>query len=247
MYLSIGPASDPVKTPDPAWRAEYRDAMTARTSPWLLAFGVISVVHLVLNGAGAAPWDSITKCLLAPLLAAWVVEQRGPRLLVVALAFCFLGDLFLELDDLFVVGMAAFAAAHVAFITVFVQRGALQRLRGRSFVVAVYVAAAIGLVAWCWGGLAPDLRAPIPVYAALLVGTAVTALATDLRAGVGGALFLVSDAIIALSEAGRVDRDSALTGLAVMTLYLLAILLLATAVVQRDRRAPVAGPGPRVA
>lgn len=132
--------------------------------------------------------------------------------------------------------MAAFAAGHIAFITLFVQRGALPRLRARPLVVVGYVAAAIVMVAWCWGGLAPDLRPPIPVYAALLVGTAATSLATDVRAGVGGALFLVSDGVIALAEAGRIDADAAVTGLAIMTLYLLAIYLLATAVVQRDRR-----------
>jgi uncharacterized membrane protein YhhN len=215
--------------------------MTAVKSPWLIAFGAVSLVHLVLNGSGATPWDSITKCLLAPLLVVWVVAQHGPRLLVVALVFCFLGDLFLELDDLFIVGMAAFAAAHIAFITLFVQRGALERLRARPIVVVAYVVVAIGMVAWCWGGLEAGLKAPIPVYAALLVGTAATSLATDVRAGIGAALFLVSDGIIALSEAGRIDKDATLTGLAIMTLYLLAIFLLATSIVQRIPQTRTAG------
>jgi len=217
--------------------------MQAIRSPWLIAFGVVAVVHLLLNGAGATPWDSITKCLLAPLLVGWVVEQAGPRLLVVALVFCFLGDLFLELDDLFIVGMAAFAIAHLALITLFVQRGALDRLRRRPAIVAAYVVVAIAMVAWCWGGLEPGLKAPIPVYAALLVGTAATSLATDVRAGVGAALFLVSDGIIALSEAGRIDRDATATGLAIMALYILAIFFLATSVVQREQRTRAAGEG----
>lgn len=224
-----------------AWR--YRDSMTAIRSPWLIAFGVVALVHLVLNGLDATPWDSITKCLLAPLLLGWVVEQNGPRLLVVALAFCFLGDLFLELDDLFIVGMAAFAAAHVTLMSFFVQRGALDRLRTRPLIVAVYVVVAIGMVAWCWGGLEAGLKPPIPVYAALLVGTAATSLATDVRAGVGAALFLVSDGIIALSEAGRIDKDATLTGLAIMTLYALAIFFLATAIMQKEQRTRAAGPG----
>ncbi|MET0467819.1 MAG: lysoplasmalogenase [Aeromicrobium sp.] len=217
--------------------------MTAIRSPWLIAFGAIAVAHLVLNGAGADPWDSITKCLLAPLLASWVVEQDGPRLLVVALVFCFLGDLFLEIDDLFIVGMAAFAVAHVALITVFVQRGAIERLRATPLILVAYVVAGIGMVAWCWGGLEPDLKPAIPVYAALLIGTAATSLAADVRAGVGGALFLVSDGIIALSEAGRIDADATLTGLAIMALYVLAIFLLATGIVQREQRTRAAGTG----
>lgn len=210
--------------------------MTALKSPWLIAFGVIAIVHLVLNGAEVTPWDSITKCLLAPLLLAWVIEQNGPRLLAVALVFCFLGDLFLELDDLFIVGMAAFAIAHIAFITLFVQRGALAQLKQKPLIAVVYAAAAIAMVAWCWGGLEAGLKAPIPVYAALLVGTAATALAVDVRAGIGAAFFLVSDGIIALSEAGRIDKDATATGLAIMALYILAIYFLSTAIVAQQRR-----------
>lgn len=217
--------------------------MSAVKSPWLIAFAVVSVVHLVLEGAGAEPWDSISKCLIAPLLTAWVVEQRGPRLLVVALVFCFFGDLFLELDDLFIVGMAAFAIGHIALITFFVQRGALEQLRARPLIVVVYVVAAIAMVAWCWGGLEAGLKAPVPVYAALLVGTAATSLATDVRAGVGGAMFLVSDGIIAVREAGRIDQDSTVGGLAIMALYVLAIFFLATAIVAREKRTIAAGPG----
>lgn len=215
--------------------------MTIR-SPWLLAFGVVSVVHLVLNTADLTPWDSISKCFIAPLLMAWVIEQGGPRLLVLALGFCFLGDLFLELgEDVFVIGMAAFAAGHICFITFFVRRGALPQLRSKAFVIALYVIAAIGLVAWCWGGLDAAIRPAIPVYAALLVGTASVAIATDLRAGVGGLVFLVSDAIIALGEADRVDKDAPAIGLAIMTLYILAVLLLTSGILDREKRTLAAG------
>lgn len=217
--------------------------MTAIRSPWLIGFGLVTVVHLVLNGVDATPWDSITKCLLAPLLAAWVVEQKGPRLLVVALVFCFLGDLFLEIEDLFTVGMAAFALGHVCFITFFVQRGAVSQLRRKPIILLAYAAAAVGLVAWCWGGLEPDLKPLVPVYAVLLLGTASTSLATDVRAGVGGAMFLVSDGIIALGEAGRIDPDATLTGLAIMTLYILAIFFLTTGILWREKRTLEAGPG----
>lgn len=217
--------------------------MTAFRSPWLVAFGAVAVVHLVLNGLDAAPWDSITKCLLVPLLAAWVVAQRGPRLLLAALAGCFLGDLFLEIEDLFTAGMAAFAVAHICLITFFVRRGALDRLRRQPLIVVAYVAAAIGLVTWCWGGLEPDLKPLVPVYAVLLLGTAATSLATDLRAGIGGGMFLVSDGIIALAEAGRIDHDATATGLAIMALYIGAIFLLTTAIVQRESRTHAAGPG----
>ncbi len=217
--------------------------MTAVKSPWIIAFGVVAVVHLVLNGTDASPWDSITKCLLAPLLAAWVIEQKGPRAVVIALILCFLGDLFLELGDrMFVVGMAAFAGAHITFIRFFIARGAINQLRRRPPVLIVYVVAAVGLVAYAWSGLEVGLRPVIPIYAALLVGTAATSVATDLRAGIGGALFLISDGIIALGQADRINNDAAATGLAIMTFYLLSIYFLATGILAREHATMAAGP-----
>ncbi len=218
--------------------------MAAIRSPFLIGFGLVAIVHLVLNATDATPWDSITKCLLAPLLAAWVLEQHGPRLLVAALVFCFAGDLLLELDNLFIAGMAAFAAAHVCFIWFFVQRGAAAALRARPWILVAYVVAAIAVVVWAWGGLDAGLRPVIPIYAALLVATASTSAAVDVRAGVGGGLFLASDGIIALAEAGRFDPDATATGLAIMVLYIGAILQLTIAIVAKEKRTVLsAGPG----
>lgn len=218
--------------------------MTAAKSPWIIAFGVIAVVHLVLNGADATPWDSITKCFLAPLLVVWVIQQKGPRALVIALIFCFFGDLFLELgDSVFVVGMAAFAGAHITFIRFFAKRGAIAQLRRRPLILIIYAAAAIAMVVYVWTGLEVGLRPVIPIYAALLVGTASTSLATDLRAGIGGALFLVSDAIIALGQADRIDNDATATGLAIMAFYILSIYLLSTGILDREKATLTAGPG----
>src|SRR5688572_9543079 len=113
--------------------------MSPARSPWILAFGVVTIVHLVLLAADAGPWDSVTKCLLAPLLIGWVVQLRGPKLLVVALIGYFFGDLYEEFDDAwFPVGMAAFAVAHVCFIVFFVQRGAGDRLRRAPWITFLF-------------------------------------------------------------------------------------------------------------
>lgn len=214
--------------------------MSAVKSPWLIAFGVVAVVHLVLIGVDVQPYGSITKCFLAPLLLLWALEQRGPRLLLVALVGCFFGDLFLEFDGLFTAGMGAFAIAHICFITFFVQRGAIERLKHKPWILIIGLAAAVGLISWAWGGLEPGLKPLVPVYALLLLGTAATALAVDQRAGLGGVLFLISDGIIALNEAGRIDSGWG-TAIAIMTTYILAIFLLTTAIVQREQRTLAAG------
>lgn len=197
-----------------------------RDRPFVGAFVAVLVVHLALLALDVTPWDSVTKCLLAPVLVAWVLTAGGSRLLALALVLCLGGDLLLELDDLFLAGMASFAAAHVCFVTLFVRAGAVRTRRPSVALAALYVVAGAVVVAWAWGGLAADLRPVIPVYAALLLATAVTASTVDRAAGVGGALFLVSDGIIALGEAGRVDPASAPVAVAIMALYGAAILLL---------------------
>jgi uncharacterized membrane protein YhhN len=217
--------------------------MAALKSPWILAFGVMTVVHLVLNGAEAEPWDSITKCLLAPLLVAWVIEQKGPRPLVAALVFCFFGDLFLEFEDLFIVGMAAFALGHICFIRFFISRGAIGQLKRKPWILAIYVLAGIAMIAYGWSGLEDGLKPVVPIYAALLVGTGATSLATDIRAGIGGLLFLISDGVILLGEADRIDKDAVASGLTIMALYIAAIFFLTTGILNREKVTIAAGPG----
>jgi uncharacterized membrane protein YhhN len=213
-------------------------------SPWILAFAAIAVLHLVLVGFDVSPWDTVTKCMLAPLLAGWVWSLGGPRLLVAGLLFCFLGDLFMDFPEAFAFGMAAFALAHVCFITLFVQRGAIDALRAsaggtqrwRAGVALLYLVLAFGVIAWAWPGFDPAIRPAVPVYALLLLGTASTAIALDTRAGLGAGLFVVSDMLISLGAAGRLDPEATWHRLAVMSLYLLGIFLIAAGVLNRELR-----------
>ena len=205
--------------------------MNSLRSPWIGAFAVAFVAHLALLAAEATPWDTVTKCLLAPLLIGWVLQQGGPRIIVLALVFCFFCDLFLDLNEAwFLAGMAAFAGAHVCFVAFFVRQGAIAGLKQRPWIAVVLALIAVGVLAWAWSGLESGLRVPVAVYAFLLSTTAATALAVDLRAGIGGLLFLFSDAVIALGIAGRVN-DGAVTSLTIMFTYGLALFFLATATV----------------
>lgn len=206
-----------------------------------MAFAAMSVIHLGLNAIEVSPWDSITKCLIMPLLAVWVFTEEGPRLIVAALLISTVGDFFMEFDDLFTFGMAAFAIAHICFIRFFVSRGALGELRKKPWIVVMYAAAAIALVAYIWSGLEADIRPAIPVYAALLAGTASTSLATDGRAGLGGALFLVSDGIIALGEAGKWQPEP--SSVWIMLFYILGLFFLSAGILNRERNTRAAGPG----
>lgn len=212
----------------------YDDAMSAIRSPWLAAFAAMSVLHLVLIIVDVSPWDTVTKVLLMPLLAGWAFSQSAPRIVIVSLAFATLGDFAMDSESLFPLGMAAFALAHVCYIAYFVSRGAIGVLGRKLWIVGLYAVAAIALVSYLWSAEAiADLRIPIPIYALLLATTAATALAVDNRAGLGAALFLASDALIALGIAERPQPEPA--QLWIMVLYLVGQFLLVSAIVDRER------------
>ncbi|MEU8133135.1 lysoplasmalogenase [Streptodolium elevatio] len=193
-----------------------------------LAVGVVDSV-LAAADVGAVRWA--TKPLLMPLLAAYVVAsaRRGAdlRLPLIALAGGFVGDVGLlpDREALFMVGMAGFAVGHVAYIRAFDRAGARTRLAAKPWVPVAYGAAWAAMIAVLWGGL-DDLLVPVLGYSLLLTAMAVFAAGLDGRTALGGALFLLSDTLIAFGIAD-VDAFPGQDGL-VMPLYVAAQLLLTT-------------------
>jgi uncharacterized membrane protein YhhN len=133
-----------------------------------------------------------------------------------------LGDIaLLGSESWFVPGMGAFAAAHACYITALARDGAARGVRPR--VAAGYAALWAVLIAVLWRGLGP-LRVPVAAYSLLLVSMAVLASGRNREAAAGGALFVVSDALIAFGLAGlnAVPRQES----AVMPAYAAAQFLL---------------------
>jgi len=193
----------------------------------LLLFGVVSAARLVAIPSDLsfdlARWSTFA---LMPSLALWVLVRRGSALVVAALLCSAAGDVLLGYgDDLFLAGMGAFAVAHLCYITYFVRSGALRSVRRRPVVVVGYAVALLVLIGWLWSGLG-DLRVPLVGYALLLAGTAVTSAGFGLWAGVGGGLFFVSDALIAVGLADRPQPP--MPDMWVMATYILAQYLLAS-------------------
>jgi uncharacterized membrane protein YhhN len=194
----------------------------------------------VANSASAAKrsraGEWVTKPLLMPVLAAFVVVAAGDRkkemrLPATAMVLSGLGDTaLLGSDSWFVPGMGAFAAAHACYIAALARDGAARGVRPR--VAAVYAALWAILIAVLWRGLG-SLRVPVAAYSLLLVSMAVLASGRNSRAAVGGALFVASDALIACSLAGinAVPRQES----AVMPTYVAAQFLLAAGYLSPQR------------
>ncbi|MGW4804935.1 lysoplasmalogenase [Kitasatospora sp. NPDC004272] len=177
-----------------------RDPRTARAL--LIAFTVVSAAHLLAIAFGIHPLQYATKPLLMPLLAAWVwsLGKPGtPKLLVPALLFGAGGDILLEIGGTaaFLAGMGSFAAGHVCYVTMFVKLGALADRRRALLVAGCYAVVWAMLIVLLWPDLDAGMRIPVALYSLLLASTAVTASQVNVRAGLGGALFLFSDTLIA--------------------------------------------------
>lgn len=179
------------------------------------------------------------KPLLMPALTAFTLAASGrrkdTRLPAAGMILGGLGDTALLASDTaperwFIPGMGAFAAGHACYIAALVRDGAHRGVRPR--VAAVYAALWAGLLAVLWRGLG-NLRGPVAGYSLLLVAMAALASGRNREAAAGGALFVLSDAIIALglAEITAVPRQES----AVMPTYLAAQALLAAGWLRSQR------------
>ncbi|GAB3105974.1 hypothetical protein GCM10027160_00950 [Streptomyces calidiresistens] len=208
----------------------------------LALFLLFCAAHLIGHAVDAEGVHRATKPLLIPALMLVVAARGGPRLLLVALACGWAGDVLLMPDHpvAFLGGMAAFGLGHLGYLALCRRAARAGARPPRSRIVAAapgYAVVGVAVVVTLWPGLPADLRVPVAGYAALLAATAcAAALTLGPRGAAGGALFLLSDALIA---AGIADGPVVpAQGFVIMSTYLAAQWLLADAVL----RSPAARP-----
>lgn len=206
---------------------------------------VVSATHLLAQLIDHGPLCDITQILLMPALAAvlWkaTTAPRGRLLTLVlwALAFSWLGDTaprFVPDGASFLAMVGAFLIAQLLYAVAFWPYRS-RSLLVRPLLVLPYAVAGVLIVVLCAAQAGPLLPA-IAVYAAAIMAMAVLATGLGRLAGLGGAVFVLSDSLIAL------DAFDVLTlpahGFWVMSTYMLAQLLLVAAVRARAESAPSA-------
>jgi uncharacterized membrane protein YhhN len=197
---------------------------------------VLSVVHLVAQLVGAGGVARITQWFLVPVLAAvvWFATTGAPRgrlvrLALVALGFSWLGDSVPGLvsgDARFLAMVGLFLCAQVVYAVAFWPWRHRSVLRRPALVW--YLLAFGALLVSCAPG-ADGLLVPVIGYGLCLTLMAVLATGVNRWAAVGGALFFVSDGLIALDAfAGWYDPPVA--GFWVMVTYLSGQALIAAGV-----------------
>lgn len=185
-----------------------------RALPWLVAVAAALAIGAALEWL-PRPLLFVAKPLATILIAAaaWPRGREVPvvRSLVLAgLGLSLLGDIaLLWPQEGFLPGLVAFLLAHLCYIAAFCQP---LRFAARPGPFVLYGVVALAILAWLWDGVAPGLRVPVIAYVACLAsmaaqgagvwlaarGTPAEALAR--RAAMGGALFLASDALLAVNK-----------------------------------------------
>ncbi len=206
-----------------------------------LAAAALNVLgHLLPGGL----LTDVTKPLLMPLLFAWAWRaadrplRRPIRLLLGGVVFAWLGDVLLMPDgDLwFIAGIGGFLVMQVLYILAYRAVPGPGLIRQRPWVLLPFAA--------FWAGMnlvmdPGELRIPVMLYSVVLVGMGVFAL--DLmgrfpqpfaaRVALGGALFILSDAVLALGEFSGLDLG-VWDGVIVMGTYTAGQFLIVTGFVE---------------
>ncbi len=222
--------------------------MAARS--FLSAYVLVGILNVIAELSDNVDAVMLTKPLLLPLLMGWLIATAGRewprslRYLGVGLVFAWAGDLLLlgEGDTFFMLGLVAFLVMQVLYVVAFQSVPGPSLVRQRPIVAVPYGLALVGLVALTWPG-AGGMRVPGIVYVAVLVTMALAALdllarlprADGWRVAGGGALFAVSDGLIAVTAFGPLTASPA-TGAAVMATYIAAQGLIVVGLTRGVRR-----------
>jgi uncharacterized membrane protein YhhN len=207
--------------------------------PALVALAAVSAVHL---GAQLVDPDGIiaplTQVLLMPVLA-WVlvsgVSSTRPRLVrltLLALGFSWLGDTlprFASEDAGFLLMVGCFLLAQLTYAVAFLPYWRASIVRRSPILLVPYAAGLARLVA-VTHVRAGSLLVPLVFYGLALGTMAVLATGLGWVAGIGGALFFLSDSLIALRAFADVTLPA--HGFWVMLTYILGQILLVLAVVR---------------
>lgn len=178
--------------------------------------------------------SAVSQWLLAPTLALGLAltvprpRRRIVRWALVALAWCFLGDFLPSVvpgPTRFLAMVGAFLVAQLAWSTAFSPFRRRSLAGPRRWAAAAYLLVAVAVLAVCLPQAA-SLAVPVVLYAAALASMATLALGPNPWTGWGGALFLVSDSLIALRTFTPAPLHFSLE-LPIMATYAAALGLLA--------------------
>lgn len=210
---------------------------------WLayILVGLIQVTSLALNIREVSVPAQIVLMPTLTLVALTAPRGRLRTWTVVALFFSFLGDMLPQVVAepwKLPLMLGSFFVAHVAWVTGLWGVRRESALWRRPWALLPHVAIGVAMVAWCWPG-AGVLAPAVALYALALLTTASLATALGRAGWFGGALFILSDGLIAARSFAGFDLPQ--QDVAVMATYIVAHGLLVLGVIRflRARRSRI--------
>ncbi|MDO8908528.1 MAG: lysoplasmalogenase [Pseudohongiella sp.] len=206
---------------------------------WLAAFAGFSVLYIALPGLIPSDWRWFFKIIPIALLLQLALsrtEGKTRTLLGLGLVLSAIGDVLLALDGLFVQGLAAFLLAQVTYTVLFLTQFSWQprRLPWAAFIVVYALVCTLFIVPG-----AGDMKLPVTAY---MIAISAMAIAAGFRrdqqflwVAMGALIFMVSDTLIAV---GRFVTPFEYSGIAVMSTYYLAQLLICVGIARHSKRSP---------
>lgn len=206
------------------------------------AFALVTAVHLVSQLLGQGQTADLIQVLLMPLLALVLLRatraprSREVRLVLVALGFSWLGDTLPRLaegDAALLTMIGCFLLAQLVYAAAF-WPSRHRSVLGRPLALLPYLLAGatiVGLSAREAGALLPA----VGVYALAILAMAVLATGRGRVAAIGAAVFVLSDALIALDAFGMLTLPA--HAVWVMATYVAAQVLLVLGVLAGERAA----------
>ncbi len=168
-----------------------------------LFFLVILILEIYGSIAWHRPLVLLTKPLLMPILM-YMAWKGGisSRIYFGALFFSWLGDVFLLFDGWFIPGLAAFLLAHVAYILLF-----RKEYRFSFTAILVFGLFSSGFLVFLYPSIPGDMRIPVVLYCTAITLMGIFSASRNTPSLLsyrymvaGAALFIVSDALIAVNR-----------------------------------------------
>lgn len=220
------------------------------STPLLTAFFAIAVAADITGIAANIPvLHYFAKPLLLPvlivLLATATPAVTGKRIMLAALFFSWLGDMFLLFENknslFFIFGLASFLTTHILYIIYFlsIRSNQISLLKKQPALIAAVLAYGIVLV-WLLFPHLNDLKIPVIVYATVICTMLLCSLHIYLKANrpantyfVSGALlFVLSDSLLAIN---KFYQPFALAGVCIMLTYCAAQYFIVTGFIKQQQ------------
>jgi uncharacterized membrane protein YhhN len=175
---------------------------------WAVICGLGLLVSLAAEYRSNSGFSGLGKLMaasayIAAALSLGAVGTHYGRVLVVGMAFCWLGDLLLaskNRQNLFLAGLVSFLLGHLVYIGAFTVRGfSVPALVGAAAVMAVF---AWRVLSWLNPVVDQRMRRPVQLYVVAISVMLAMAAATFSASGglvllLGGLLFVISDLAVA--------------------------------------------------